>query len=172
MAVSRICEAAYKFHGPRDHCAYCGEPSDTIDHTVPVSYVSQNINVIRTVNLIKVAACRECNGIASSVLDASLTDRKLRIAKSVHKRGQHLLKTAHFFPDEIEEMGRALRDFIAKADADATTLRRRLAVLADPSWPPGVPDDIWSKAANDDDTDADKRPKRGWRRANQKVSTE
>lgn len=148
MAVQKLYprEAAYKHFGPKYRCAYCGEPSDTIDHTVPRWFVNSNWRVIARCTLVKVSACRECNTLLGNKLDLTWGQRKARLAKAVARRGKKLLMVADWNEEEIAEMGRFLQRHLHVAASDARALRRRLEYLANFHWPETVPQSLWGDA--------------------------
>ncbi len=143
MAHHTVSEKLYDFYGPRYRCAYCGDPCDTVDHTVPRWFVSGNDRLMARYRFVKVAACLECNCCLGDKVDVTFRERKLRLAKRVVQRGFRLLETASWDDEELAELGRGLRGHITAAVMDGEHLLRRVNYLRDPSWPHMVPNDIW-----------------------------
>jgi hypothetical protein len=140
--VRHVTETFYRFLGPKHRCAYCGEPSDTIDHTTPRWFVEGNDALLRRYWVFKVSACGSCNNLAGALIDRTFYGRKQRIARKLARRARRLLQTAHWPKEDLEEMGFMLRHLCEQADKDAEVVRRRLTFLADISWPHGIPVDL------------------------------
>ena len=102
MADSKVCEVAYEFHGPAYRCAYCGDPSDTIDHTVPRWFIEGNFRAVWKYRIIKVSACRECNIAAGTGMDATFSERKARVLSKVLAKNRNVLSTAEWTDEEIK----------------------------------------------------------------------
>ena len=132
-------ETFYRFLGPRHRCAYCGELSDTIDHTTPRWFVDGNTMLLQRYWIFKVSACLSCNVLAGDVVDRTFYARKRRIAGKLFRRGRRLLQTADWPEEDLEELGYGMRVFCEQSHQAATVLRRRLRFLADPGWPHDVP---------------------------------
>lgn len=141
--LSRPSEYVYEFCGPRDRCAYCGDPAETIDHTVPRSHLGRNPRSAMRHRFIKVQACGDCNGLLGDRVDSTFSDRKRRLLRRIVTRGIRLLNTADWTAEEIAEVGPGLRPYIQIANVAAEALRSRVIRLQDPTWPPGVPNDLW-----------------------------
>jgi len=147
--LNRPLEVVYEFRGPRHRCAYCGELPDTIDHTTPQWFVSGNHRLISRYLLYKVASCGSCNVLAGQHVDRTFEDRKQRIATKLAKRAKKLLETGNWTEEELATLGRTLQDLCRDANAKANVVRRRLAHLADPTWPPDAPDELQKPDAYD-----------------------
>ena len=62
--------------GTRDHCAYCGYPSQCRDHCIPISYMSATCNRSREMTIGPIVlACAECNGVLGNKLFDSFEAR-------------------------------------------------------------------------------------------------
>lgn len=135
----RASEFAYNFVGLENICAYCGDPSDTEDHTVPAWYVAANQRLILTVKLYKVAACRDCNYHAGKVVDRTFLARKRRIASSVRRRHQRLLMSADWTEAELAGLGRTFRDYMENSARQQQHILLRLQFLDSGAFPTGMP---------------------------------
>ena len=144
---TRASELPYEFIGPRYTCAYCGDPSDTEDHTVPSWFVAGNIRVIARYRLFKVAACRECNILAGAIVDRTILHRKRRIAIALRKKNKRILGAADWKQDEIARLGRAMRDYVESGLKHGAHLRLRLEQLDSPLWLEGIPIVLLGKEA-------------------------
>jgi hypothetical protein len=144
----RASDAIYHCLGDEHVCAYCGDPADTFDHTVPSSFVSGNIDLISRCKLYKVPACGECNHIAWNVVDRSFIARKRRIARKVRKRHATLLGAAEWGEDEKATLGRTLRDFVDSSMRARAHVLLRLQTLESDAMPPGMPLFFFSQIQN------------------------
>lgn len=141
--TKRVYEDFYELCGKENICAYCGDSADTIDHTVPVSFVNQKPIVSRHFNLMKVHACGECNSLAYDFLHQTFFELRLAIAESFVRKYDRELKTANWSEDEIDEMGKGMIDYIRSASAISRFLRGRLLTLGSSCLPDGIRDNLW-----------------------------
>src|SRR5689334_19057666 len=102
----------YQRRGDPFVCAYCCEPADTIDHTVPRWLVEGNIEILKRWHFVAVYACLDCNVRAGRKVDKTFRARRERIRVSLEKRTAKLCKTAYFDPEDITDMGHNLRHMI------------------------------------------------------------
>ena len=137
--ILRACEGVYNFVGPRFECAYCGEPSDTIDHCTPSWFVQGNFRLIQRYTFSKVSSCFDCNVRAGMKVDNTFIDRRRRIAVSIRRKNQRILGIADWEPDEVTRLGRSLQAYVKRGHEMATALRRRLMMLDNLALPLGVP---------------------------------
>ena len=141
--ASRTNEQSYEFCGPKHHCAYCGIPSDTIDHTIPVSFINRKPIAASLINLMKVSACRECNAFASDFLHETFIDRRHEIAKKVVRKYRKIIRTPPWTEDELDEMGPSMVESIRLSSHIGIWVRGRLANLSLKSMPEGVRNNLW-----------------------------
>src|SRR4051812_30323196 len=149
MAHLRLCragEAAYHFLGQEDCCAYCGDPAETIDHTVPCWLVERNVELILHRKLFKVPACADCNRRAGKTIDFTFQQRKRRIARSLRRAHIRLLSAADWPDDELEEMGYQLRTYLLTSRARRAHLMARILELEGPLAPRGMPPVLLSRS--------------------------
>ena len=139
----RTDEQYYEFCGPKHHCAYCGIPSDTIDHTIPVSFINRKPIAARLINLMKVSACRECNIFASDFLHETFIDRRYEIARKIVKKYRKIIKTPPWSDDELNEMGPSMIESIRASSHLGMWVRKRLANLSLKITPQGIRNNLW-----------------------------
>jgi hypothetical protein len=145
-------EACYVLVGPTHWCAYCGEPADTIDHTVPVSFVCGHFRFASRHRFQKVQACRECNTLLGDRIFATFTERKAFLAEKYERRYREYLEAGWWTSEEIEELGRGLQAMVRQFDANMLRTKRRLVLLGDPGWPgKDVKDALFPEALEDHD---------------------
>ena len=136
-------ESVYEFCGHSFRCAYCGEPSDNIDHTVPKSLVLEKPSIGQRYCLIKVSACAECNTFAGRNIHKTFQERRLFIANKVKNKYASVLRTGDWTKSELRSLGRSLRQTTMNAIIKADWVKNRLVCLRDPIAPEGIPDDLW-----------------------------
>jgi hypothetical protein len=110
-------------------CFYCGEPADSIDHTYPVSSLTNLLNSGLELpgRMYIVPACRECNSFLGKEIFATLASRKAYIRKRLRKRYKKYLNQPLWTEEEIDELGDSLRGLVNYATYEAARIRRRLA---------------------------------------------
>lgn len=148
-AVGSRIGPGYTYVGPTDRCAYCGETPEHTDHTVPQHFRNLHRRAFARQVFYVVASCAECNMFASSKLDSTFYMRKQRIAVAFAKRYRDLLAMPTWTPEEVGGLGRGLNDYLSASVVQQRIARRRYRLLCDPTWPPGVPDDLWPGASKD-----------------------
>ena len=134
---------AYSFAGPSHVCAYCGQPADTNDHTVPQWLVNGNAKLARRYLFVVVRSCFHCNVLAGRKVDKTFLGRRRRIAEALRRKAHRLLQTAYYDREEVATFGPGLRPMIVEAMAKAEVVRRRLRMLESILLPDGVPNDLW-----------------------------
>lgn len=95
-------------------CTYCGEPADTMDHLIPVSYQTSERNLSGSARHRSslgptVPACMECNGVLGNRMFDTLADRAKYVEKSYRRRYKKLLASPKWTVDELLEVGPSLR---------------------------------------------------------------
>jgi 5-methylcytosine-specific restriction endonuclease McrA len=143
-----VCEAMYQKYGPENRCAYCGDPADTIDHTVPVSFTAGHARTLARAprKFVKVAACCECNGLLGNQLHATWRERKRWLWEKFCRRNARFLKQVEWDADDLAEMSAHMAKTIRGYVQRAKVIRRREAILRTGSWPDDVPQDLWPDA--------------------------
>jgi hypothetical protein len=95
-------------------CVYCGQKASTLDHFVPLSVIYM-LSDIRGVPREKITleCCSECNGIAGSNVFKSVAHKRSYIFAALREKYQRLLDTPEWSENELDELGYALRTFVA-----------------------------------------------------------
>lgn len=109
-----ICETRYK----REHalkCFYCGDLADTIDHVFPQVHGGANGETVQ--------ACRDCNCRMGASGAFSVEERVCNLIESLERKYQLNRAIPEWDDDELEELGRSLRDRIQ------ATIRQRQNAL-------------------------------------------
>lgn len=138
-------ETYYEFCGPRHVCAYCGEPADNVDHTIPRALVAEKPVISRCIKLMKVSSCGECNRFASNTVHETFFERRMCIARKITKKYSFLLKYPPWSKEEIDEMGRGIKSMINEAKLRSDWIRGRLSILRSPVPPVGVRANLWER---------------------------
>lgn len=76
--------------------------------------------------LITVWACRQCNSILGNRYFRTIRDRRAAVKDSLRAKYHHLLESPDWTESELDEMGYALRSFIAGRMALKKQIRERL----------------------------------------------
>lgn len=139
-AQGRSSELAYHFLGSRWVCAYCGDPADTIDHTVPSWFAEGNTRLIERCQLFKVASCLDCNVRAGGKVDQTFIRRKRRIALNLRKKHRLILGVADWEESEIQKLGPGMRQYVLSGVRLRKHLMVRLELLESGLMPEGMPD--------------------------------
>lgn len=108
-------------------CYYCGCPANTVDHVPPQS--ARPILMQHQVSkwpFIEVNACLECNSALGAKAIWTLPERKAHIKKWLARRYSRVLKTPKWTPEEIDELGRGLHQFVKESQFLAELTRNRI----------------------------------------------
>jgi hypothetical protein len=102
-------------------CVYCGEPADQKDHVFPLSRAArldlsdQQIRKILGQGLRIVPCCGECNRIAGDEGFFSIREKRDFIQKRLRKKYEKFLRHVIWDDDEMQELGRNMRDAVLQA---------------------------------------------------------
>ena len=91
-----------KLKGP--FCVYCGEPSDDQEFFPPRTHAVHGYTL---------PVCRECKNLANRAHPFDFKERADYIKSKLRDRLQRVLRTPDWSSNELEEIGRDLRDGIA-----------------------------------------------------------
>ena len=106
-------------------CTYCGEPSDTMDHVVPVSVNDVSREKAKWSRKHVVPCCRECNSLLGSLYLLTVWERAGYIETKLESRYKKILNTPEWDPEDLSELGYKLRkDIQEKLEAKRVTLCR------------------------------------------------
>lgn len=109
-------------------CIYCGEPSDTWDHIPPlVTIEGATPEALDGMELVKLPACAECNGVLGDRLFLSIPDRKAHIAEFIKRRYVKYLNMPGWDDDELAELSRELARYVRASHKTAQMAKRRLS---------------------------------------------
>jgi hypothetical protein len=112
-------------------CAYCGYPADTIDHVSPASYfrVLDEFKEDALADMIVgvcVPACRECNcAILGAYPEWQFGERVAAHKRLFYKRHYKSFLRPLWGEEETEELGRGLKSFVRKLDAEDRSIMER-----------------------------------------------
>ena len=104
--------------GKQHICTYCGEPADTIDHTIPYSWFREtNYNGKRHRESIgfMTYACRECNCILGNRIFPTFQDRCRFVKNKLQKRYRDKMGVI-WDEDELSELSGGLRAEIERSN--------------------------------------------------------
>lgn len=133
----------YRKLGPKYVCAYCNAPEECVDHCVPVWLVAANPHIARGRKFLSVASCAECNGLLGKKVLESFALRKQLLLRKYQKRYAKFLEIPVWDKEETETLGDNLKSLVVGSISVKRIVQRKLTFLADPLYPPDVPDDIW-----------------------------
>jgi len=89
-------------------CYYCGDQATTIDHTIPLIFIHQITNEQRKImedKLVRVPACRECNGFLGSKVFATLEERKFYVKTRIYKKHKKDIELPDWTTEELKQLG-------------------------------------------------------------------
>ena len=109
-------------------CFYCGDPADAHDHCPPISRVDDYRALgLRNERFFLVVACKECNDMLGSTLQASLAARHDVLKHLLFARYAKRLKTPYWSAEELSELGPRMRREVKAAMRVAERIEQRLA---------------------------------------------
>lgn len=113
--------------GKKYICTYCGEPADTIDHTIPYSWFRNTGTRNRKQESIgyMTYACKECNSILSNKLFYTFQERFLYLNKRLRQRHRKDL-TVIWDEEELAECSYRLKQFLIQSNNRSKLIRKRL----------------------------------------------
>lgn len=147
-------EKVYVLRGTPYVCAYCGEPADNVEHTVPIWFTEGNTELIRRYKFLKVWSCCLCNKFAGKKVDSTFIQRRRRIAAKLRKKYRKVLGTADWTPEELAELGPNLQAYCNQSSQLQIDLLRRLRYLDFPLPPEDVPNELFLPHENVYDMEA------------------
>ena len=157
MARYEDLERFYVLRGPPVCCAYCGDASSCVDHTVPRSFVSEHSRAFSRKRFIKVRACEECNVLLGKEVFSTWEERIRFLRRKFEKKHKRHLRAARWDEDDMEEIGGTLRAVLENAEGKATWLRSRLVHMMGTRYP-SIPNDLFglgtAEAAMTDEAEA------------------
>lgn len=121
--------------GTQNICYYCGQHADSVDHVIP-QYVIRMLVALDDKQItkktlgqraLKVWSCRECNNLASSSLQDSLTERRGFVKDKLRKRYKRILALPTWTDTEIDELGYNLQVFVRSSAKWRDFIKQRIA---------------------------------------------
>tara|TARA_R100000008_G_C3499301_1_gene122835 strand:- start:42 stop:458 length:417 start_codon:yes stop_codon:yes gene_type:complete len=116
------------------NCYYCGEKSDTLDHTIPVSFYSTRPTRKGMKSKYKdpvpvVDCCGECNATLNNKLIIDVRERADYLKEKYIKKYKRILNSPIWDEDDIENMGKTLRACIRRDMRLQQNIKERLDYL-------------------------------------------
>ena len=124
-------------------CTYCGEPADTKDHVIPVSWNHMSRKNADYSNKKVVPACNQCNLTLGNIAYHTIQTRASYLIQKYMKKYKKLLKSPIWTPEEISELGRGLRGKILELQMERRNIQNRLDWLTVISLSQFTISDIW-----------------------------
>ena len=111
-------------------CYYCGDLATCDDHVYPVValrslYGLTDLPPARL--MVIVPACQECNGVLGDEVFPSLISRKNYLKKRLRRRHKRLLALPTWHPQELNDLGPGLREYVELGFLQQEHLKKRLA---------------------------------------------
>ena len=116
-------------------CIYCGNTAHTLDHVLPLSVAAaKDLSHPAAQRAVKfglrlVPSCLECNLLAGARPFYSILEKRKYIQKRLAKKYRRWLRHIVWTDDEMQEMGRCLRDQVAQAMQNRKVIEMRV------NWP-------------------------------------
>ena len=113
-------------------CVYCGFPADTIDHIPPQSMRAKlfELGLQDRWPYFEVSACHECNSLLGAIELLTVVERREYLKDKFIKRYKHILSTANFTEEELEEMSPMFRKNIESSMLIKRLIEQRLEWLS------------------------------------------
>lgn len=115
---------------PRGVCVYCGFPSNTRDHLLPVTSSGETLRR----RVLTVPACGECNSAISDKGGHTISERRAIAHDHLRRKHKALLAVKDRTPSELEEYGPNLRAHIIKNMETRRAIHSRLEWPHDPDY--------------------------------------
>lgn len=115
---------------PPGMCIYCGEPSDTRDHLLPITVTGK----AQRKHVLTVPACRQCNSLIGDAFAWSITERRAIAQNSLRRKNAVLLQSVDYSQEELEEFGSGLRPYLRRRQDEKRRLLRRLDFPSDETF--------------------------------------
>lgn len=94
-------------------CTYCGMPAGSIDHVPPMSARPILVSMgVTKWDFVEVPSCIECNSAIGAKKLWTVRERKQWIKEYLRKKYSRILRLPDWSEDEIDELGRGLKDHI------------------------------------------------------------
>lgn len=116
--------------GQKYTCTYCGEPADSLDHTIPYSFFRNTGSKNRKMEAIGflTPACRECNCILGDKIFPTFQERFQYVQKRLRHKYKKFMKVV-WDDEDIRSVSGRLRQFIEQQNRLNKRIRSRL------EWP-------------------------------------
>lgn len=113
----------------RSVCYYCGESSAGEDHVIPHSLLHKQGTGRQGWEIDTLPACRECNGLLSSLVFDTLAERKEHLSHKLRKRYAKEVKHTPWTESELAELGEGMRAYSIGLNLAHSCIMQRLTTL-------------------------------------------
>ena len=113
-----------------DPCAYCGLPSNTMDHVPPIHYFTRlsDLGITPDQDPVLLPACHECNAVLGGALAFTVVARRQKVRDRLRRKYRAQLQMPEWDAEDLDEMAPEMaRDILAH-------LKFRENVLARLAW--------------------------------------
>lgn len=108
-------------------CVYCGAPATCRDHVPPLSRIDDYRALrLRRELFLLVPSCDNCNLLLGSTLQTNIFERIEYLKDILSRKHKKKLDRAEWDDDEVLELGRYLRSFVAVETAKDLNTRKRI----------------------------------------------
>jgi NMD protein affecting ribosome stability and mRNA decay len=116
-------------------CYYCGDPADSIDHTIPQSVLkslrgfdieTRQAILKRLPRMVTVEACRSCNSVLRAIAYPTLEQRRQHVVRYLMVKYAKLLASPDWDDAELAELGPTLRSAVLQQQGIKEWVRRRI----------------------------------------------
>ena len=104
-------------------CIYCNQNADTMDHIVPISYLSNRKTGRHSIGE-TIECCQECNSLLSNQLFDSIAERAMHINKRLKARYSRLINSQEWAQYELKQMGPEMQQYIRE------TMKKKEIILS------------------------------------------
>jgi hypothetical protein len=118
-----LVHAPNRLEYPNGGCIYCGRPSGTRDHLLPVTSTGKALRR----HILTVPACAECNSFIGDKHAPSITARRAIAKAGIRKKYKRKLNVHPYTDEEVAEFGPGLRPTILRAASEKQKILDRLA---------------------------------------------
>lgn len=115
--------------GDPERCTYCGEPSTSIDHVIPVSYWLVYDRRIKRESLkmkgVITFACSKCNCILNDRMFPTFRERINQVQEYYLKKAKKYKGHAEWDNEEIAKLDHTLMSYVASKQEDMRRIDRQ-----------------------------------------------
>ena len=111
---------------PLEHCVYCGQEWEVLDHVPPVAGY-----MVGSKWAFKYPACRDCNSILGAIPIRDIRVRRWFILRKLSNRYKRLIKMPHWDKCELNELKGWIKRYVKHSKYKKDFILERIDFLTD-----------------------------------------